>query len=270
MSTVSSGASASTASSSSKTYSLFNLSSQAALVKLDRSNYIVWEANVLPMIIDQVGLTWEDASSALMAYETKLEHQNQFSAMTIPPVANVAQSSDLESPKNASSDKTPWRFLNRRAPPSSNECIVPFIIQSTDASSPHPAPRVINATDPTASSNSSPARTPMVNSSQNPLHSDSRDSVRHSRATQSNVNIDLGRDTSQSSEHSEFGPTCEQNDTSQLSDQAQQPLNQHIMMTRSRAGIYKPKTPYIGAVSSPSGSCVQNPQDLEPKSVQNP
>ncbi|KAF7815661.1 reverse transcriptase [Senna tora] len=105
MSTVSSGASASTASSSSKTYSLFNSSSQAASVKLDRSNYIVWEANVLPMIIG---------------------------------------------------------FLNRRAPPSSNECIVPFIIQSTDASSPHPAPRVINATDPTASSNSSPARTSMV------------------------------------------------------------------------------------------------------------
>ncbi|KAF7805289.1 leucine-rich repeat receptor-like serine/threonine-protein kinase BAM1 [Senna tora] len=38
-------------SSTPKTYSRFNASTQAASIKLDRSNYLVWEAHVLPLII---------------------------------------------------------------------------------------------------------------------------------------------------------------------------------------------------------------------------
>ncbi|KAF7801951.1 Apyrase 2 [Senna tora] len=96
MSTVS-DSTASTASSQGKTYGLFNSSSQAATIKLDRSNFLLWEATVYHLIKGNRLSSHIDGTAAA------------------PPSRIVVDG-----------------FLNRRTPPSENECIIPFLISEHD------------------------------------------------------------------------------------------------------------------------------------------
>ncbi|KAF7828343.1 geraniol 8-hydroxylase-like [Senna tora] len=341
MSSGASSSSASSASSTTKTYSLFNSSTQTAAVKLDRSNYMFWEATVRPLIIgnrlfshidgvsvaspshitvndakvpnpdfeewfvvdnlllgwlrnsmsmeigaqllhyttaqalwngartltNQIGLTWEELTSTLLTFETKLDQQNHFSTGSLQPTANIAQTE--AEPKNSSSDKTP------RAPSSSNECIIPFAVIPNGGEggvkrSLNEVPQAllpVNSTVPSETS-ASASRGSTALSSPAVLHSDESSSssfsnaVEASRDTHSTGNHMMGRDSNQAHSPSQESASSESNSginfgsNLQRSDAAAQsipPANPHQMVTRSQVGVFKPKLPYVGSLSTTNG-----------------
>ncbi|KAF7835572.1 Copia protein [Senna tora] len=143
---------------SSKTHSLFSTSGQTSSIKLDRSNFLVWESVVLPLIkgnmlvahIDGTGafppelintesvllsnrenLTWVETQSALLTYESKIEQQNHFASLSIQPSANAAHRDESASAKKFL-DKGSWRgsrgFLNRRSKETVDNTIRPLLV----------------------------------------------------------------------------------------------------------------------------------------------
>ncbi|KAF7832330.1 Copia protein [Senna tora] len=218
-----SSSSASSPSSDAKTYSLFSSSVQTASVKLDRSNYMLWEATVRPLIIGNRLFSHVDGVS------------------TAPPVHLTVDG-----------------FLNRRAPAPSNECIIPFVVDSSGENrSSSSVSQALLPDGPTAISDVSLSRDPTAplgcRVSPTIAQSDDSPSISDSRATHATDHSILGQDStpSQSSTRGpvnntvDDGPVSSSDNTESHSTQ-----HQHTMVTRSRAGIFKPKIPYVGLVDA--------------------
>ncbi|KAF7820036.1 Copia protein [Senna tora] len=236
-STSASATSSSSSASSGKTYGLFNSSTQTSSVKLDRTNYLMWEATVMPLIIGNCLLSHINGTSPA------------------PPLTVLEEG-----------------FLNRRSPPSvANDCIIPFpAIANEQSGAPfvQSPPCSSSENDTTASSDSSSARKTTASSS-SPFRSSNGENSNspsqifsESRAAHGDEHV-LGQNDHQSNSESNVGPSHQTNTPAQSSPSPPQ----HTMVTRSRVGVFKPKLPYIGLADATSGSDTQKSSSPVPKNV---
>ncbi|KAF7814197.1 Copia protein [Senna tora] len=201
-----------------KMYALFNASSQAASVKLDRNNFLLWEAAVYPLIKGN----------------RLLHHIN--ATGVIPPAEIVQDSKTIPNPERNS--------------PTQNECIIPFIIpgserrqneedevqKSTTASSLSPRGSLTESSSSTPSDSSTRGSSTSKSSGLNPNASESRDHL-------SDAHVHVEPEPHESAQDQRSNPQLHD---SGPPSQAQQ----HVMVTRSRAGVFKPKMPYVGVAES--------------------
>ncbi|KAF7824161.1 Copia protein [Senna tora] len=200
----SSAASESSVVSSVKSSSLFNAPSQANTTKLDRSNYMVWEAVILPLIIGNRLRSHIDSKS------------------TPPPTHLVVG------------------FLNRRVPSSSNDCILPFMphVAGPRNTSVSVSRAPLNNSTTTLSQTSA-ARATTVRCNIDEVNSNfsSRDGDSDSRATTNVGSPDVGRSTgSEQPVNDELSDGPSSNTCGESESSSGQPhMTQHAMVTRSRA-----------------------------------
>ncbi|KAF7803445.1 uncharacterized protein G2W53_042556 [Senna tora] len=291
-----------------KTYSLFNSSSQTSSVKLDRRNYLFWEAVVLPMIKGNHLSSHIDGTGAA---PPRLVNNG-----TDDPSANVATRGDSDSGKNNGNNlnQTPWRgsrggsrgrggrqrggrqggnnnngFLNKRGSLAAHDCVVPLSLQmpflvekcqtqqltsatnskaSTDSSSCTRTKSNNGATDKSAVGGASCARTPAASeSAASSSRSSHNQSSPLSRLGHFNLeNEALAEDGPNTSAHdaltTEACVTDAARDDGDTSQHQTQHPTQHPMLTRSRAGVHKPKTPYIGLAMTAQEVAATEPQSI--------
>ncbi|KAF7810307.1 glutamate receptor [Senna tora] len=277
------------------------------------------------MLLNKDKLDWEELTSELLGFETRLEQLSHFSSLLIQPSANLAQKEDTDSKTN-SGEKTQWQgsrgggrtnnnnnrgggrsrgggrpggggaqsgprptcqlcgkighsvnncwhrldksfnpsisdstncfvtpgnasptafyagFLNRRAPSSDNGCIILFIITEAKGNK-SGGDELRKETNPTATTHGQ-----QVNA-----HSTDSDSVQSARGTRASIS-DSNESHENLSESQDYNGSTSHNSAHQEVDtqavacgpvtQAQ-PSAQHNMVTRSRAGVFKPKSPYV-------------------------
>ncbi|KAF7821787.1 uncharacterized protein G2W53_027242 [Senna tora] len=244
----SSTASASASSSSStvpKTNSLFSSSSQAAPVKLDRTNYLVWEFVVFPLIKGNRLAPHIDGTSV--------------APPPLIPAPEGKSKNNSNGPRGGRNNNHGGRSRGgRRANKSTKEDKVlgEATVISAAAHSPSKAATPNTSRGPTRDSSFLVRDSSLVRESSfvnSKSGSDAHGSMQrlshegYSYATDTSTQGESNASPQSSSEEgsSSDGPNVQVNDKAQSS-------TQHVMTTRSKAGIYKPKAPYVGMAEKSS------------------
>ncbi|KAF7840985.1 putative copia-type protein [Senna tora] len=206
-----------------KTCALFNSSTPNAAIKLDRSNYLLWAAAITPLLRGHELESHVDGTG------------------TAPP-------------------KMIAGFLDRRSHTSRDEeCIIPFIFPSTERRKNIVTEASEEGEGNGSLGNGSIPRNASPNSptGASTSHNNSKASLSRDPLNESHVqfvpiqNLESSQPiTSQyeSAQHSNLSPVA--TDNNQDLSLAQSCDNRHHMVTRSKAGITKPKHPFVGLIQA--------------------